>query len=641
MRLSNNSNVECRAICDSPSTRIGQYVPVLHNWRPYQKFWKITGTSSLSRTGSVYDQAEGMADENARKAEMLAGDEKEARAWAEWADLSILAPIDTDTLARMTYGLGGSTIASILRSWDVGKRIIVIPGMSRDEWKHPLTAEQLGRIQQKWSWISVSDPIIWHYEDADQGGGRNKVFLGWKGLPDVIGLVSEMVSLRGIGDGEPQSMPTQTQLDGAVRQERRFHTRLPNELWSLIFTHLGDWEIAQNLGIYTQLPIPPEWALPTGGLASQPNQTSQGQPLGALTPHRFELEMAAVAMPVPKILELLDQRAPSSYSTTPLFIKLIIKFDYVPVLTKLLERRFDRLLVLLQGTILPHKASATYNRPKVLEWWKTHTTTTHAANAEAENMIAATRSCGAEAIDGASRQGFIEVLDWWRRSGLCMKYTEAALEQASARGLVNVLEWWNQHSIEETKSSRRSITHSNSHSNISGSGTASPAECEGGSGAPLRLKVGKSILAAAQGGHADVVRWWVESGIPYSHEEGVAKVASAYGHVKVLEVWKEALGDKFATCYDNQVLVGPTKNGFARVLEWWRRQTLGDEEEGGEKEGGKRLKVEYKTCDIEEALEDSVNMEGSEGEEKVREWWGNNGLNLGVATGEWMETKTL
>ena len=47
--------------------------------------------------------------------------------------------------------------------------------------------------------------------------------------------------------------------------------------------------------------------------------------------------------------------------------------------------------------------------------------------------------------------------------------------------------------------------------------------------------------------------------------------------------------------------------------------------------------MEYKTCDIEEAMEDAV---GS-GEGVVREWWAANGLNLGVGTGEWMRVKVL
>jgi len=118
-------------------------------------------------------------------------------------------------------------------------------------------------------------------------------------------------------------------------------------------------------------------------------------------------------------------------------------------------------------------------------------------------------------------------------------------------------------------------------------------------------------------------------------------MASAYGHVTVLEAWKELKGEKFAMSFDHQVLVGPTKNGFARVLEWWKKQAT-ESSEAQESMGGQggRLKVEYKTCDVEEALEDSVNQ-GGEGEDEVRKWWARNGLNLGVGTSEWMRIKTL
>jgi hypothetical protein len=74
--------------------------------------------------------------------------------------------------------------------------------------------------------------------------------------------------------------------------------------------------------------------------------------------------------------------------------------------------------------------------------------------------------------------------------------------------------------------------------------------------------------------------------------------------------------------FDNQVLVGPTKNGHDEILEWWR---------------GSGLHVEFKTCDIEEALEDA----DPRAEERVRIWWTRNGLNLGVGPSEWMRIKVL
>ena len=136
------------------------------------------------------------------------------------------------------------------------------------------------------------------------------------------------------------------------------------------------------------------------------------------------------------------------------------------------------------------------------------------------------------------------------------------------------------------------------------------------------LKPGKSICYATQAGRADVVRWWHASGIPFAHEDTVAKLASTHGHVDVLQTWHELKGSKLI--FDNQVLVGATKMGHANVLEWWKRSGL---------------RVEYKTCDVEEALEDSVGSEGRAYE--VKKWWAKNGLNLGVQVSEWTRTKLL
>ena len=80
--------------------------------------------------------------------------------------------------------------------------------------------------------------------------------------------------------------------------------------------------------------------------------------------------------------------------------------------------------------------------------------------------------------------------------------------------------------------------------------------------------------------------------------------------------------------FDNKVLIEPTKNGHVEVLEWWKafaRCGAG--------------KVEYKTCDVEEALEDSVGSEGKAYE--VKKWWARNGLNLGVQVSEWTRVKAL
>jgi hypothetical protein len=68
------------------------------------------------------------------------------------------------------------------------------------------------------------------------------------------------------------------------------------------------------------------------------------------------------------------------------------------------------------------------------------------------------------------------------------------------------------------------------------------------------------------------------------------------------------------------------------VLEWWKNFTKG--EDG--RTGGR---VEYQTCDIEEALEDSVGSEDTAFE--VKRWWAQNGLNLNIPVHEWTRIKML
>lgn len=62
--------------------------------------------------------------------------------------------------------------------------------------------------------------------------------------------------------------------------------------------------------------------------------------------------------------------------------------------------------------------------------------------------------------------------------------------------------------------------------------------------------------------------------------------------------------------FGTEILVGPTKNSHVHVMEWWKNSGY---------------QVEYKTCDIEEALEDSSG-------ESIHTWWARNGLNLGMGT---------
>lgn len=261
-----------------------------------------------------------------------------------------------------------------------------------------------------------------------------------------------------------------------------------------------------------------------------------------------------------------------------------MRFAMTPILAYLEANHKDLFWATFGHTFLPDRASSVFGRTEVLEFWRT-------------SPSFLTKEYSAEALDGASRQGFVNVLEWWQHSGLPLKFSEAALEQASSQGHIQVLDWWKS----------QSTTVDDSNASIDSS--------------KVRLKPGKSICYATQNGQVDVVRWWVRSGIAFPHEDTVAKLASTHGYVEILQIWHDLKGSKMI--FDNQVLVGATKSGNVEVLEWW------------EKSG---LKVEYRPCDVEEALEDGY--EGARGM-AVKRWWARNGLNLGVGTSEWMKTKFL
>ena len=494
----------------------------------------------------------------------------------EWADMLLVAPVDAGTLGSMLGGLTNTLTLALLRGWRSTKPVVLIPGMTVCEWDHPLSSKQLNELDQFWPWIRIVTPALFESKGPDE-----LVQLPWYGLEELHGTIEKTVGLSfsnnpstssKVSDYDRAMSTEKSSVNGAtpISQELQPHLNkiangacsLPLEIWLNIFEdHLGDWETAKAVGAPTNIPVPKEW---------------QSHLLKMSAPASLEYTILRGSFAaIKKRIDALPRWKPLS----DLACHLIFKFSRTDILSYLTENHLDLLWTTTRLTNLPYRASAIYGNSNILNWWR-------------DAPALPNKEYIADAIDGASRAGFINVLEWWRSSGLELRYTERALEAASAEGRVSVLEWW------KTAS------------------TSAPASN------PIPLKVGKSVLLAAQSGRADSLAWWDASGIPYSHAESVARIASTHGHVHVLELWRQLKGAKMI--FDCQLLVGPTKNGHDNVLEWWRQSGL---------------RVEFKTCDIEEALEDADPVSGAEG--RVRRWWARNGLNLGVGTSEWMKTKVL
>lgn len=532
--------------------------------------------------------------ETARKSskyEMLESSHRHAYELCQWADLLVLAPIDADNIAKMLHGICDNLLLVILRGWDVSKKIVLVPGMSTLMWENPVTKKHLDSIRNDRPWIHLMPPILWYYEKI----GPSKQFLDYNGFGELVDFIRSQAGMA-TTDGDENILNVCS--SNMNRRNKKYRVKLPDEIWSLIFERVGDWEISQSLNVYTAIPTPLEWQLRTFKEDDE------------LRTYMRSLEWKILTESTPNIIAKLKEAPERMEVLSNLCVKLVIKFCMVDLLTYMETNFKDIFWASFGQRVLPLKASSVLGKTKILDWWLM-------------SPSFLSKDYTSEAMDGASKMGFIHVLEWWRRSGLPLKYTEVAMEQASAEGNIDVLDWWKQASMDRVyyplkpRTQRHNVSDDESH-NLSEPQSSLP------------LLPGKSLLTAAQNNQAQVLRWWEKSCIPIGHSESVARVASQYGNVDVLDAWLELKGEKMP--FDSTILIDPTKNGHLDVLQWWKDLSRVNCGRPGRT-------IQYKTCDIEEALEDSTRNEKIT--MKVKEWWIQNGLNLGLQVQEWTRIKTL
>ncbi|CAK7270147.1 hypothetical protein SEPCBS57363_003956 [Sporothrix epigloea] len=630
VRLSKEPKIAVKVIADQLSRRLTQEFAAHAN----------RSTKRCCSNDSIYEDVEAT--------------QKEAFDLVAWADLLVLVPIDADYLARMMSGISDTLLLEVLRSWDASKRILLVPGMSTHMWENPVTKRQMSKLHHKWHWVRVLPPILWHYNDSpantravivnnrvvvgDSASGvetpgsgsasslalstalpfhgaslardshqqpqrqqneryeyqrqlfqqkklEDKRVVEWAGFAELIGIIKNHAELLSLGhdvDVTALSSSFGSSAAGPVGAPRKqLSVRLPPEIWTMILEYTGDWELAEALNVFTNLPMPKNY-----GWRRKPSN-----PDDPLQVFMHELEWTLLTARTDRICEKLSQAPATIHELSALAIKLIFKFSltgvlaYVEAHCPLVFRNFD-------GKTVPTKASAYFGKPAILDWW-------------VRSPSFLEKQYDAEALDGASKNGYVHVLEWWRRSGLPLKYTEAALEQASAEGHVRVLDWWREAAL------------------------ASPST--------IVLKPGRSLVFAAQYGRVAAIRWWEESGVHHSfgangHQDSVCRAASRWGQVEVLELWRELRGDD-KIVFNHQILVEATMYSHIAVLEWWKGYAHGTLP----RMDGRRAKpVEYRTMDIEEALEDALGDQTA-----LRRWWAANGLNLGLGTSEWMKARYL
>ncbi len=129
-------------------------------------------------------------------------------------------------------------------------------------------------------------------------------------------------------------------------------------------------------------------------------------------------------------------------------------------------------------------------------------------------------------LDESSNLGRVSVLDWWKQSGLPLKYTDLAMKWASNNGHVAILEWWKQ------------------------------------SGLVLKYD-GHAMSLASFAGQVAVLEWWKQSGLPLKYGYIALELAAIQGHGAILEWWKQSGLFRPGMPFD------PKPN-----LEWWKHDLM-------------------------------------------------------------------
>lgn len=77
----------------------------------------------------------------------------------KWADLIVIAPLDANTMAKVSTGLCDNLLTCVLRAWDLenikSKPVVICPAMNTFMYNHPLTKQQLDLLVNQWGFVLV------------------------------------------------------------------------------------------------------------------------------------------------------------------------------------------------------------------------------------------------------------------------------------------------------------------------------------------------------------------------------------------------------------------------------------------------------------------------------------------------------
>lgn len=76
---------------------------------------------------------------------------------SKWADIFLIAPLDANTMAKISNGICDNLLTCVVRAWEISKPLIFCPAMNTKMYQHPLTFQQINTLK---SWGYYEIPVV-------------------------------------------------------------------------------------------------------------------------------------------------------------------------------------------------------------------------------------------------------------------------------------------------------------------------------------------------------------------------------------------------------------------------------------------------------------------------------------------------
>ncbi|XP_070506370.1 phosphopantothenoylcysteine decarboxylase-like [Chironomus tepperi] len=66
----------------------------------------------------------------------------------KWADIFVIAPLDANTLGKISSGICDNLLTCVARAWDLEKPLVFCPAMNTKMFLHPITRKQIEELKE-------------------------------------------------------------------------------------------------------------------------------------------------------------------------------------------------------------------------------------------------------------------------------------------------------------------------------------------------------------------------------------------------------------------------------------------------------------------------------------------------------------